>query len=658
MLLTCQNVNVTFGAEEVLKSVSFNMDDGDKIAVVGINGAGKTTLLNAILGKCSLTSGSITIPKDVSIGYLAQSQDEHLSGTVYDEMYKAKKYITDIELEMRELEDRMGHLEGEELTRALSRYNRLQTKYDRDNGYAAESQITGVLTGLGFDKSDYERPVSSLSGGQKMRIALGRILLSSPDIIMLDEPTNHLDIQSITWLEEYLSSYKGSIILVSHDRYFIDRTASRILEIEAGRSTMFKGSYSFYSTEKRHIREAMQKAYMNQQAEIAHEEAVISKLKQFNREKSIKRAESREKVLSRIERLDKPVTLNTDMKLRLTPSNESGTDVLTVRGLSKAFGENELFTGLDLDIKRGEHTALIGANGTGKTTILKILNRKESKDGGTIRLGAGVKIGYFDQEHKDLNPDKTVFEEISDSFPEMNNTLIRNTLAAFLFIGDDVFKKIDDLSGGEQSRVSLAKLMLSPANFLILDEPTNHLDIQSKEILEDALSAYEGTLLYVSHDRFFISSTANRIIELRSKVLTDYRGGYDHYMSRRDEDFALQHPEISSDTPALTGMGFSKITERNLPEEPALSKGSSKEDYIAAKAMAAAERKAKSDLKKAEDRIASLETRKEEIEKEMSDPSIGTDLVKLTGLSKEHEKISAELDSAYSVWEKLSEAYS
>ena len=702
MLLSCQNIALSFGDKEVLNKVNFNIEEKEKAALIGINGAGKTTLLRVILGELEPDSGAVVKAPDISIGYLSQHQDIMFDNTVYGEMFEAKRHIIDMEKRLRELEKEMKSCEGERLERILAEYNRLQTKFDNENGYAYESEIVGVLTGLGFDREDYDRHINTLSGGQKMRIALGRILLTHPDLVILDEPTNHLDIASLTWLEGFLSGYKGAVLLVSHDRYFIDKISDKIIEIDQGISTVFKGSYSYYSEEKARIREARIKAYMNQQAVIKHEEEVIKKLKSFNREKSIKRAESREKMLDKIEVLEKPAEVRTDMKLMLTPNVESGEDVLLAEHIRKSFGDNLLYNDITIDIKRGEHVALIGGNGTGKTTLLKIIDRLIPKDEGSIKLGARVKVGYFDQEHKNLSMDKTIFEELSDSFPDLGNTRIRNILAAFLFTGEDVFKKIGDLSGGEQGRVSLAKLMLSPANFLILDEPTNHLDIQSKEILEEAVRNYTGTLLYVSHDRYFVNRTATRILELRNKVLTNYIGDYDFYEQHRDEYYIVQNgnnPNAVEDA-ALTRAGFTRISNRGNAAEAnvsgnaagSISSGAgetglgtagaagssaagvtgslaagaagigmkqpmtaSKEQYLANKEAQAALRKKQNRLKRTEEEIAEKEQRIEEIDNEINLPENGTNIGLLTSLSKEKEELEERLMELYTLWEELSE---
>ena len=534
MILSCSNIDKTFVDNHVIKNASFHIEDYEKAAIVGINGAGKTTLLKIIVGELPADAGLVTFAKDKTFGYLAQHQAVDSENSLFDELLTVKQEVLDLEAAMRQCELDMKSAQGDALALLLKKYTNLTHRFEDINGYAYKSEITGILKGLGFGEDEFTKKVATLSGGQKTRIALGKLLLQKPDLIMLDEPTNHLDLNSIAWLETYLLNYKGAVIIVSHDRYFLDRIATKIIELDNGVVSSFKGNYSDYALQKERQRTERMNAYLNQQREIKHQEAVIDKLKQFNREKSIRRAESREKMLDKIERLEKPVEVNADMKLTLTPYRESGKDVMQIQELSKSFGQNKLFEHVSFELKRGEHVAIIGDNGTGKTTLLKIINELLPADTGEIRLGANVEIGYYDQEHHVLHMDKTLFEEISDDYPYLTNTQIRNTLAAFLFTGEDVFKKISTLSGGERGRVSLAKLMLSEANFLILDEPTNHLDITSKEILESALNAYEGTVLYVSHDRYFINKTASRILELTHQSFINYIGNYDYYLEKRE----------------------------------------------------------------------------------------------------------------------------
>ena len=639
MLLACQNISKAFGTKEVLRDVNFHINEKEKIAIVGINGSGKTTLLKIIMGEETPDNGQVIIAKDTTIGYLSQHQDISFDNTIYGEMLATKQYILDLEANIRKLEKDMKHAEGEELEKILETYNRLSSKYDRDNGYSYESEITGVLKGLGFSPEDYDRHINTLSGGQKMRIALGRLLLTRPDLIILDEPTNHLDMPSISWLEGFLASYSGSVLIVSHDRYFIDRIVTKVIEIDNKKATIYHGNYTYFADKRAELRASMMKAYLNQQAQIKHQEAVITKLKQFNREKSIKRAESREKMLDKIDVLDKPTEIASEMRLTLEPSVESGNDVLTVSHLAKSFGKEALFTDLDFEIKRGEKVALIGGNGTGKTTILKMINHIVSKDAGTITLGSRVHIGYYDQEHQVLSLHKTIFEEISDAYPDLNNTKIRNVLAAFLFTGDDVFKKIEDLSGGERGRVSLAKLMLSPANFLILDEPTNHLDIQSKSILEDAIRNYTGTVLVVSHDRYFINRIATRILELKDQNLYSFIGNYEYYDSHKDQVYtaaAAVAPESADSVPDTTA-----------------PVSSAKDDYKKQKEEQARIRKKENDIKKTEQQIEQIEAEISEIDQEFEKPEIATNSAKLGELSKKREELSSKLSALYEAWENL-----
>lgn len=633
MVLSCQNISKAYGADEILNQINFHIEAKEKLAIVGINGAGKSTLLKIIMGEEEADEGQVIIGKDITVGYLAQHQDSYYDKTIYEELLSVKQDVINLQNQIRELENNMKNLSGKELEEALDRYTKMNHTFEQQDGYVFESMITGILKGLGFSEDDFHRPVSELSGGQKTRVSLGRLLLSRPDIILLDEPTNHLDLNNIRWLEGYLGNYDGAVIIVSHDRYFLDKIVTKVVEIENTKATIYHGNYSYYAQKREEVRLSKYRAYMNQQAEIKHQEEVITKLKQFNREKSIKRAESREKMLNRIERIEKPQEINDEMRLTLTPAVESGNDVLFIDGLSKSFGNHVIFENVHMDIKRGERVALIGNNGTGKTTILKIINQLLPKDSGTITLGAQVHIGYYDQEHQVLHADKTIFDELQDAYPAMTNTKVRNLLAAFLFTGDDVFKQIKDLSGGERGRVSLAKLMLSNANFLILDEPTNHLDIVSKEILENALKHYTGTLLYVSHDRYFINQTATRILDLTKNGIKSYIGNYDYYVEQQLVSTAQSEEKSTA--------------VKNETE--------AKKDWKLAKEEQAKERKKQNDLKKCENRIEELETLITSLDEQMSDAAIVTNVEKLTALSKEQEQAREELDLLYEQWELLSE---
>lgn len=638
MILSCNNISKSFGTDVIIKSCSFNIEDHEKAAIVGINGAGKSTLLKIITGIEPADTGLVTLAKDKTLGYLAQQQNLGSDNTIYDELLSVKQYILDIEKELRSIEKRMNTADGDELENLMKKYSDLNHRFEMENGYAYKSEITGVLKGLGFSEEDFTLNVNTLSGGQKTRVALGRLLLAKPDIILLDEPTNHLDMESIRWLENYLLNYNGAVLIVAHDRYFLDKIVSKIIELDNGVATVFSGNYTDYAAKKAILRNMKLKEYLNQQREIKHQEDVITKLKQFNREKSIKRAESREKMLDKIEIVDKPQELNDKMNIKLEPNVVSGNDVLTISGLSKSFDDVTLFDNIDIEIKRGERVALIGNNGTGKTTILKLINGIIEPDSGSIYLGAKVNIGYYDQEHHVLDPDKTIFDEIRDAYPDLNNTQIRNTLAAFLFTNEDVFKYIRDLSGGEKGRVSLAKLMLSNANFLILDEPTNHLDIVSKEILENALNNYTGTVLFVSHDRYFINAAATRIIELSNKTVVNYIGNYDYYLEKRD---------ILSAKPVNT------VSSADI--EHAKKAADSKASWQEEKVKQAQLKKIKNELKRTEERIANIEERIDKLDNMYADPAISSDTAKLMEIHTEKEELSKELDKLYDRWGELTD---
>lgn len=636
MILSCQNLSKAFNEKPILKDVSFHIEEHDKAAIVGINGVGKTTLLRIIVGELPADSGIVTLKKEASFGYLAQNQNVNSENTIYEELLSVKAPVIAMEKQLREMEEKMHTVNGSELDSLMENYARLNHQFELENGYAYQSEIGGVLKGLGFAEEDFGKQISTLSGGQKTRVALSKLLLKKPELIILDEPTNHLDLNAIAWLENYLLNYKGAVLTVSHDRYFLDRFAGKIIEIDQTKATTFLGNYTAYATKKEILRTAARNAYLNQQQEIRHQEAVIEKLKSFNREKSIKRAESREKMLNKIEVLEKPTEARADIHMTLTPRCQSGNDVLHIEHLAKSFDDLSLFQDISMDIKRGEHVAIIGDNGTGKTTILKIINDLVPADSGTITLGTNVHIGYYDQEHHVLHPDKTLFDEISDEYPSLTGTQIRNTLAAFLFTGDDVFKLIRDLSGGERGRVSLAKLMLSESNFLILDEPTNHLDIASKEILEDAVNAYEGTVLYVSHDRYFINRTASRILELSGGQLTGFLGNYDYYLEKKtgdlpNGDLAVKNAVSKAPAPPSEGM----------------------QDWKAQKEQQAKQRKKENDIRKCEEEIAKLEEKDKQLDNEMALPENATNVAKLQELTKEKESISARLEELYEKWETL-----
>lgn len=640
MILACKNISKSFGTDQILNSVSFHVNEREKAAVIGINGAGKSTLFKIIIGELAPDEGEIVFAKGCTVGYLAQHQGLSSENSIYDEILTVKKDVIETEASIRQLEASMKGASGSQLEQMLASYTRLTHEFESKNGYSYKSEVVGILKGLGFTEEEFTKPVATLSGGQKTRVALGKLLLSKPDLILLDEPTNHLDMESIAWLETFLLNYSGSVVVIAHDRYFLDKVVTKVVELEHGRADSYEGNYTAYAEKKAMLRDAMLKHYLNQQKEIRHQEEVITKLRSFNREKSIRRAESREKMLEKIERVDKPVTYEPQMNITLEPHVISGNDVLKAENLSKAFGSLALFQNISFEIKRGERVAIIGNNGTGKTTLLKIINELLSADSGKVILGSKVKIGYYDQEHQVLDSDKTLFDELSDAHPDMDNTSIRNILAAFLFTGDDVFKRIKDISGGEKGRVSLAKLMLSEANLLILDEPTNHLDITSKEILENAINNYTGTVLYVSHDRYFINKTATRILNLTANTLVNYIGNYDYYLEKKDE----LSPNAAPGTYETTVKGSSEAEESG-----------NKTDWKQQKEEQSKIRKRQNDLKKTEEEIQKLELRNEEIDDLLTREEIYTNSSELVKLTKEKKTLEARLEELMVIWEELAE---
>lgn len=656
MILACHNISKSFGDRVIVQNGSFHIEEREKAALVGVNGAGKSTILKMIMNEEPTDSGDIILAKGKTIGYLAQHQDLIPHGTIYEELRSAKADIIEMEQRLRSIEEELKSLSGDALENRLETYNRLQSEFEARNGYACESEITGVLKGLGFTEEEFSKKTDTLSGGQKTRVALGKLLLTSPDILLLDEPTNHLDLNSIAWLETFLINYQGAVFIVSHDRFFLNRVVSKVVEIENGEIRMYLGNYQAYSEKKQQIRDARLKEYLNQQREIRHQQAVIEKLRSFNREKSIRRAESREKMLEKMTPVEKPMDEPREMHFTLEPSCISGNDVLSVEGLSKRFDSQVLFKDVSFEIKRGEHVAIIGDNGTGKTTLLKILNQVQKADAGSFTLGAKVQIGYYDQEHHVLHDNKTIFDEISDDYPTLNNTQIRNTLAAFQFTGDEVFQVISTLSGGEKGRVSLAKLMLSEANFLILDEPTNHLDIASKEILEEALNNYSGTVLYVSHDRYFINQTATRILELVNQTFVNYIGNYDYYLEKKEELTKAYASVPSAEKAGNSGnRAAGNASESTGPSAGAASSKPSALSWQEQKELQAKERKRKNDLKKTEEEISRLEERNEEIDHELTLEEVYSNSIKCQELTSERTQNEEKLEELYEKWESLAE---
>lgn len=634
MILNAANLSKSFGSNVIIENADFLVNEHEKVAIVGVNGAGKTTLLRILTGEESADSGSIVLSKDAKLGYLKQINDVSSNLSIIDELYTVIQNILDMEEMMQRQQLEMKHLTGVALENLYASYTALMHSYELMEGYSAKSKVTGILKGLGFTENDFERKINTLSGGQKTRVFLAKLLLEEPDIILLDEPTNHLDLKSIEWLESYLLNYKGAVVIVSHDRYFLDRIVTKVIDIENTHVTVYMGNYTAFSEKKQRLIDAKIKEYLNQQQEIKHQEAVITKLKQFNREKSIKRAESRQKQLDKLNKVEAPITNIENMNISLDISKESGKDVLNVIDLSKSFGSKKLFSNINFEIKRGERVAVIGDNGTGKTTLLKIINGLSEPDSGEVIYGSNVSVAYYDQEHQVLHMEKSLFDEISDTYPEMNSTEIRNVLAAFLFTGDDVFKKIKDLSGGERGRVSLLKLMLSKANFLLLDEPTNHLDIVSKDVLENALNNFSGTVCYVSHDRYFINKTATRILDLTCNKLLNYIGNYDYYIEKRDavENAANLH---SDDNLKFTDSSLSKL------------------EWQENKNLQAQKKKIKNSLKRCEEEISSVEEKLQKLDEEFANPQISSDVSKLMELHRQKEALESKLDTLMEKWEEL-----
>ena len=639
MILACRQLHKAYGIDVILEKITFHIEEREKAAIVGVNGAGKTTLFKVLTGEISADGGEFYLKKDTSVGYLAQNIHIESDKTIYEEMLSVFEKIIQTEANLREMENEMGGLSGQALADKMEEYAALQHYFEQHDGYSYQSRMKGVLKGLGFTESDFNRPMNQLSGGQKTRVHLGKLLLSKPDVLLLDEPTNHLDIASIEWLEDFLRTYPGSVLIISHDRYFLDRIVTKVIEIENKKSNVYNGNYSFYWQQKEINREIQQKAYDMQQKEIKHQEDVIRTLRQFNREKSIKRAESREKVLDKMERIDRPDALPDQMRLTLTPHLTSGNDVLHAENLSKSYGGQKIFQGVSFDVKRSDKVAIIGPNGVGKSTLFRMLLKEVSSDSGLIRFGTNVFVGYYDQEQAKLDESKTIFEEISDSYPTLTQGQIRNMLAAFVFTGDDVFKPISALSGGEKGRVSLAKIMLSKANTLMLDEPTNHLDMFSKEVLESAINRYEGTCIYISHDRYFINKTAEKILELTPDGVILYNGNYDYYLEKKAERARNElEKALQNNQKATTATPAQPISE-------------TKNDWLKQKEQQAAERKLANKIKKVEAEIEETENAIAKADEDMA--ACGTDFSKANEIFSEKTKLEEKLEKLYEEWEEL-----
>ncbi|MDY3990513.1 MAG: ABC-F type ribosomal protection protein [Lachnospiraceae bacterium] len=638
MILSVSDLTKSFGDKVVFEKLSFQIREHEHVAIVGNNGCGKSTLLKVIVGEEPADSGSVVFAKDSTYGYLAQYQDADYPGTIYEYVYHAREDILDMEEKLRKMESDMKTVSGDDLTKLMDSYQKLSHEYMLEGGDSYLSRVGGTLKGLGFTDDDFSKKMSELSGGQKTRVALSKLLVTNPDLLLLDEPINHLDLRSIEWLENFLINYSGAVIIVAHDRYFLDRTVTRCIDLSEKQAHDYSGNYSSFMQQKDLFLLTREREYEKQQKKIEHEDKVIEKLQSFNREKSIRRAESRKKVLEKIDRIEKPKELDTSMKLSLSPLSTSGKDVLTVEHLSKSFDGRQIFSDVSFEIKRGEKVALIGDNGIGKSTILKIINDIFPADSGKIKIGTGVTIGYYDQEQHGFNEDNTLFDEMQDAYPSLNNTRVRNVLAAFLFREDEVYKQIRDLSGGERGRISLAKLMLSGANFLILDEPTNHLDMDSKEILERALNNYDGTVLYVSHDRYFVNQTASRILELKADGIHEYLGNYDYYLQKRDEirtDFGIASEQVEA------------IETQTVTDSQA--------DWQKQKEESRARKKKERELSDVESQIEDLEGQKEEINKKFEDPETAKNSAKLNELTSELNSLDEKLKKLYDKWESLAD---
>ena len=634
IILSAQNIAKAFGVNTVLRDVSLTVQQGDRIGLVGVNGCGKSTLMRILAGLDPQDSGEISLVRGTRVGYLAQQNMVTSGETVWNELQKVYEPVFVMEKKLRELEDEMAHAHTDEqrFARLSSDYDRLIQRFEEADGYAWKSMVSGVLNGLGFKPTQYDQCVDSLSGGEQTRLRLARLLLQKPDLLLLDEPTNHLDMETLQWLENYLSAYKGSVLVISHDRYFLDHVCTGIVEILMGSSEQYNGNYTRYIAQRQERFESRMRAYEIQQKEIERQQAIIARYRMFNREKSIRAAESREKALDRMEKLEKPVDERA-IRFSFEARRRTGEDVLQLSELSKSFGEKHLFHDLTLHVRAGDRVALIGPNGVGKSTLIKIVVGEEKPDTGFIRYGSNVDIGYYDQHQSTLHNDKTVLDEVWDRFPQMEQSNVRGALGMFLFTGDDVFKPIHTLSGGEKGRVALTALMLRKDNLLLLDEPTNHLDMDSREVLEDALADFGGTIITVSHDRYFINRIANRIIEMQPNGVTEYIGNYDDYIERKNRPVAVE---------AETGKTRTELEKEKRRE----------------KLNRQALRQLKTRAQEAEKAVGSKEAEIAKLEAQMADPALYSDAQKAADVQRVYQKAQQELQTLYEQWEAAEAALS
>ncbi|GAA0820869.1 ribosomal protection-like ABC-F family protein [Clostridium tertium] len=637
IVLSCKDISKSYGIRDVLKDITFSINEGDKVGIIGGNGEGKSTLFKIISKELSQDSGEIFIDKNRTIGYLTQHVDLDLNNTIYDEMNLVFKDLRNIEDRLHSLEIKMAEPYNEDNAayheKIIKDYTTLQDLYSHKGGYTYKGEISRVLKGLGFLEEDFDKIINTLSGGQKTRVSLCKLLLKNPDIILLDEPTNHLDLEAIEWLEEYLKNYKGTVLVISHDRFFLDAVTNNTFEVINGHVNCYNVSYTKFIDLRKKNYEAQLKAYNLQQAEIKRQEAIIEKFRSFNREKSIRAAESREKALEKMDRLDAPDKEKEASKIQFEASVKSGHDVLHIENLAKSYGDNNLFSNLNLDLKRGEKVALIGENGRGKTTLFKIILDNLNPDSGKVILGTNVNVGYYDQEQSDLNLDKTILDEVWDEFPNLTTSKLRGALASFLFTGDDVFKIINTLSGGEKCRINLLKLMLSKSNLLLLDEPTNHLDIMSREALEDALLSYDGTLMVISHDRYFLNKVINRILELNENGIKEFLGNYSYYQEKKINPNRFEVLEELSNGKTKTQLKDEKKKKRELEKE---------------------EKTLKLKIKKIEDDISTGEEKLLSLQEELCLEKIYSNPSESERVNKEIKDLEEKIASLYEEWENLS----